>query len=606
MHGLARGLAHALTHGLGALAVAGLLLSAAPLGDEESVQGLSVVYVESNVGGASGGHVALRTGSLVYHYQFDGELITLERDEWSALFRRYALLENRPLHLAHLDVSSADVGRLAGHMARLHVEQLLRLDARDRALEDVAWLEALAGRRPLPPLRAVGLLAPGGAETSAGRRLRERIAAELGPDVLARRERELREALSAWALAWDAAPDLERLRELLAEHAAVAALRDGRGVADEVLVEAGEAPLTARERASLVQRQDAFVTSALELLRSARPDRGRALLVTLARVHAIDRSLAEDRLLLLDPFPDDARRVPASALGSPKDLAALAARAQLLLATLRAQMLGEGSAGEAFVGEAAFNLLEECAARRADLLGALRGGEVRDARGRLVPSRGRAPEHVVVAGGDLPAWTAAARREAERRTGALHAECDYDLVDRNCVTELAQALNDAFGDDAARIRAALGGVIGPHRGANFVPFVYFDAVCDELRVAAREDVPSHRQDEMRRLYAEGADPLVYVREANTLSSTVYDQRAADGSFLLFTDDVFWVRPVYGAVNVAWGLGNGLVGLATAPFDDGAQLSSGMRGVLFSLPELGFANIRKGTFADVDGTVDAES
>jgi hypothetical protein len=31
----------------------------------------------------------------------------------------------------------------------------------------------------------------------------------------------------------------------------------------------------------------------------------------------------------------------------------------------------------------------------------------------------------------------------------------------------------------------------------------------------------------------------------------------------------------------------------------------MRGVLFSLPELGFANIRKGTFADVDGTVDAE-
>jgi hypothetical protein len=38
---------------------------------------------------------------------------------------------------------------------------------------------------------------------------------------------------------------------------------------------------------------------------------------------------------------------------------------------------------------------------------------------------------------------------------------------------------------------------------------------------------------------------------------------------------------------------------TAPFDDGRRLRAGFHGAFFSLPELVFANVRKGSFDAVE-------
>jgi hypothetical protein len=43
-----------------------------------------------------------------------------------------------------------------------------------------------------------------------------------------------------------------------------------------------------------------------------------------------------------------------------------------------------------------------------------------------------------------------------------------------------------------------------------------------------------------------------------------------------------------------GIGDGALGLFTWPRDDGGRLRAGARGALFSLPELAFVNIRKGS------------
>jgi len=85
----------------------------------------------------------------------------------------------------------------------------------------------------------------------------------------------------------------------------------------------------------------------------------------------------------------------------------------------------------------------------------------------------------------------------------------------------------------------------------------------------------------------------WPRECNVLTSTIYRRNDDDSFFLLFTDD--WSRPLFGAVNVAAGLAAGAVGLALVPLDRGHLLKSGVRGALFSLPELAFVNPRKGSF-----------
>jgi hypothetical protein len=97
---------------------------------------------------------------------------------------------------------------------------------------------------------------------------------------------------------------------------------------------------------------------------------------------------------------------------------------------------------------------------------------------------------------------------------------------------------------------------------------------------------------------------VFLRESNTLTSTLYRKGNGDSAFLFFTDDVVATRPVFGALNLLTGLGMAAAGLVMLPVDHGATLRSGLAGALWSLPELAFFNIRKGSFPDADRSAPA--
>ena len=102
---------------------------------------------------------------------------------------------------------------------------------------------------------------------------------------------------------------------------------------------------------------------------------------------------------------------------------------------------------------------------------------------------------------------------------------------------------------------------------------------------------SQRLAELRR----EEDPLVvFLRESNVVTSTVYRPGAGDSWFLFFTDEAALARPFFGAFNVAAALLETAVGVASLPFDAGDRLVAGATGLVFSAPELVFANFRKGT------------
>ena len=75
----------------------------------------------------------------------------------------------------------------------------------------------------------------------------------------------------------------------------------------------------------------------------------------------------------------------------------------------------------------------------------------------------------------------------------------------------------------------------------------------------------------------------------------------DSAFLFFTDGQPWLRPLLGSANFAYGTIQASVGLFTWPIDRGSRLRRGLVGAFYSLPELGFVNIRKGTF-DYNGEI----
>ncbi len=122
---------------------------------------MDYLYVESNEGGSSGGHVGLAIDDEVFHFQQDAAgLLRLRRDARARFRLRYALFENRPVHLTRVALGAADAARLRDALVRRHLREEAE-DARSAALDaDVALLAAalrqVQGGTETLPVRAAG------------------------------------------------------------------------------------------------------------------------------------------------------------------------------------------------------------------------------------------------------------------------------------------------------------------------------------------------------------------------------------------------------------------------------------------------------------------
>ena len=270
--------------------------------------------------------------------------------------------------------------------------------------------------------------------------------------------------------------------------------------------------------------------------------------------------------------------------------------------------------------EAELAALEVTGNRLAQVEGALADGrDARLARGASLPGRSvHLPARLLPALGsdDLDgALSAAAEREAAQLAGLKHLY-GYNLFTRNCVTEIFRTIEAALRRDlltrepalagaalAARVRRAsverLGGYIEPAGAMSFIPAVSAAIVQAGYAVTEVVELPSYRKAQLGRMYERENPFWVFLRESNTLTSTLYRKAPDDSAFLFFTDNAPAARPVFGSLNVITGLGVAAAGLAMLPLDRGELLTSGLKGAFFSLPELAFFNIRKGSFPDFE-------
>jgi len=583
------------------------------------------LHVEANEGDSSGGHVAIRFGEQVFHFQHHaGGLLRLARDDARHFLHVYTRLRNRTVHVQRVAVD-ADV------LARLRARFGARLLADD---ERFATLAALEAERDLLATAAGGgtphVTVRGGAFFDEGvpdaEPLRPDVAARamygVDGDALARRAGEITDALAhlrieattASGPAHDA--DLQttaytqKLGELLEAELALRVLRTASALAPRTLRDEPLAALalTGAERGALARHAERLATRAGALATSQRPDFGSVLLLTLARRAALERSLARGHLIVLDAYPPDAQRLEGDALRAEEDhLPLLLAAAEGELAAARRALV------RAPEDEARLTALEAAVNRYLELHGAVAARRpLRLARGTLLPV-GSAERAVLQPLGDATSAGVAAERAA-RAAGDYRAELrdaiGYDLLTRNCVSEvfheITAALSETDGtrdgsprdtpEACAGSTHALGGCIDPAARLRFIPFVSAAAVADEYRVAATLEVPSYRSSRLDEMYAAENDLLVLLRESNVVTSSLYRVRDDDSAFLFFSDDTPLLRPLLGTVNLAVGLGASAAGLVTLPADGGALLRRGTRGALFSLPELAFVAIRKGSFA----------
>jgi len=384
---------------------------------------------------------------------------------------------------------------------------------------------------------------------------------------------------------------LREYRDALTLRESLRALDGAWGLDPHALVAlppALDAALEDAERAGLEARAHELERTLVFLLDSRRADRGSAILLAQARYLAVRRSLDENRLVLLDPF-EGAPRIDVDALEMSAGAHAKAvAHAARVARRVRALVLAPTR-----IDEPSYTVLEEAGGMLERVASARDIGALFDLGRRRLPARGRSIEAPLPIG-DREAALREAKLRLDSAQRALDERYAYDLFRRNCITELVRVTDAAFGS-ADETHAALGGRIAPGEAFGFVPFVFFDDVRGRLRVARVEHVPSFRERELERITREQPGVWPRARESTPLLATAYQPLLRDSAFLLFTDDVFWRRPLYGAANLAWASGYTLYGVGAAVFDRGARFRAGLLGAFWSLPELAFQNVRKGSY-----------
>ena len=189
----------------------------------------------------------------------------------------------------------------------------------------------------------------------------------------------------------------------------------------------------------------------------------------------------------------------------------------------RARLAARAHDGEGFP-ESAYAAVEAAGNRMLEVSGALEGRRpMRMPFGLGVPSRGAPfPDLVVpaVEGDALAAALAAATARETAHEAELRRRYGYNVVTRNCVTEIFRTIDAAFAAAApagADVREESARRLGGHVDAplNFIPAAAAVSVRESYAVSETIELPSYRLAALARMYRRENPVRVYLRESNT-------------------------------------------------------------------------------------------
>ena len=617
-----------------------------------SAASFEYLYVEANEGNSSGGHSAIQFGDEIYHYQHhDSGLIRLLRQDKPEFHFLYRFLQNRRIHLSHIDVSEETFTLLREyfklqflaqeqqfkqlnelHKDRVLLHRLLHKQGSDNALLEADFSSALR-------LKGVGLFYSGqeldsqkkdghiekinGVQSQSSyiiEMLRKKIEQTYGKDYLGHRREQITADIKALKTSHLPAvkPILSKenfppaiksfsdsYEDYLTGLAAIKVLMEEQSLHPDAFFITHES-VTLQEKEVLKRLRGKLTSNLLKSITSGRPDWGYAVIINLARFIAIDLSLKLGLWVFIDDFAMDSEWVSADQFAQyPEQMQIQINDALANLIQTRKVLLNPDS-----LTEANYSKLEMSANRYFELLKGRQQKAIRYIGEKALPTKSIS----------LPDWIApeltphqlkSALNELDDYESKLLQELAehyrYDLITRNCVTELFRTIDQALlepgkvdadsSNQAEQVMKESMNRLGGNISAsyNFIPFVSFQSVQDHYNVTTSALLDSYRSQQLAKLYARNNGLMVALRESNTFSSTLYAYNPDDAFFVFFTDDSLALRPIFGLFNTAAGMGQSVFGFLSWPFDSGKNLKSGATGVLMSLPELLFFNMRKGSY-----------
>lgn len=566
---------------------------------------LDYLYIEANSGTSSGGHVAVKLDETVYHFQNKDGLILLQREGWPRFRHLYADLDNRDIHIARVAIPESLQSEVNRHLDLFLLSQEALLDRAKSLERDVQLLESLTNKQPYV-IPGAGFFrekqphqgnfrdpSPNESNDSLNGRLQSLI----------QKRKDLRFYV-ARANSEDSIPGsfsqsyADQWEDLIQNEISLQFLLGQKELNPSVIMDGGPLPQDrdsndCSPREWLTRYRQHLEEDAARLLVQPYPGSGGTLLRTLARMEAVRLSIEKQRLHLLLPGLTSSGAEPHRDEYIQGAQARLEAEFRQHLSAVSHLTFCEKEADDF-----AYHKLELAAL---DLTEAVRANQDEapvtfDHEPHLPNAPGPIPlDQMDQSRRPLQTDLIAAKQVRDRLNDHIKEKMHYNLVTRNCVTELIKAINTGFENDQEP--DDFQGHIAPLRSQAFVPFRFFELVLKRYPVENSSRIPSYRHQRLSQLKTEEEGPWVEIREGNTLTTTIYRPREIDGVFLFFTDESVWTRPFWGGANLGVALVAMAAGIVELPLDEGRLLEAGARGALFSLPEILLWNVRKGSYSE---------
>ncbi|MCB1156168.1 MAG: hypothetical protein H7A25_04360 [Leptospiraceae bacterium] len=561
----------------------------------EEKRAFHYLYIDANTGDSSGGHSAIQFGEKIFHFQFhpDG-IFHLERQKWKDFQRIYRVLENRNIYSARIEASHRDYILLESEFNRLFL-------ARKRQLQILQWLreektffaKAEEEKQAELSLPSVGYIE----EELPDACMKELIGHNYNRKNVSLELSKIQKDLDEFPYETNFIPQkknelhypslsgisLYSLKQKLMLYHLFLVLSGQRKYNENSFLHLTAITDFAKIKIFFIKWKKIWKSEFEEAIQTKNPDPERAF-IALSRFGAACLSLKNRNLTF--PMYEANREA-----GLPIDPEWLK-----LFKTHKARLAGDlQKALDVFSASEEIHiyrylLLEELfnKAYRFLYIGQ-QGGILYPVNHRAFPDKHF--KHKIRLRKDLNLGLK--KREAKERYDSyrkiLQEQYPFRLLQTNCTTELFRVINNTFNS------SYIGNEIKANEEFNFIPFYAFASVEKKYPLLDSKEILSLRREEVKRIRKKLGIVKTFLEESNTISSSIYQFHSRDSFFLFFTDDTLFFRPVFGSFNLLAGGLQTVYGTLSFPFDRGKHLLKGGRGMFFSLPELFFFNIRKGTF-----------
>lgn len=572
---------------------------------------LHYLYINAREGSASGGHTALRFDNETFHFQhYDGGIIRLVRHASLDFDFQYRYLDNRTVHQATIELNNEHYLQLRRHFNVLFLQQKQQDDLLKEINLNLSLLQQQA-QHPLLNIKGAGLLekvsVPRETEAFTVHRLQQLIKNQYGDTYLSEQILSLNKEIKALSpRPWPkeslqlndqsflpvpysyASQHIDAVSKLLF----LQTIKQGASLNKDhyFTPEQPAFKLSASETEQLKVFQNTLINNLLYLIHSKRPDWGSAAFILYARILSISLSIDSGTLMFLDSFDIDSNSIPYSEVATYRSLLQEQKSKALKKIIQKKQQL---LTAQQSISEKAYSRLEMLSNYYFEReKGLIENRSIKVSGEQLLPTKSiPLPDHL------FPRLTTQQSKDAIHRlkhyqvlvTQQMQALYDYNLFTRNCVTEIFSAINMADINDK-NINE-----IEQLTKNNLIAFIPFGSFYSLSKDYPRKILPSFRQQQLEKMYQQENSSLVFLRETNTLSAHNYKFNDQDSVFLFFTDDNLWLRPILGSANIVTATAISIYGSLALPFDSGKTLKNGAMGILMSLPELAFFNIRKGSY-----------